>query len=54
VQVTRPVSALLFKPKVWYLAEVHFSDVGSIMAMMDSPSSFIFEKFSSTEASFWF
>jgi hypothetical protein len=43
VQVTRLVSALSFHPKVWYLTEVHFSDVEPIMAMMDPPSSFIFE-----------
>jgi hypothetical protein len=32
-----------FKPKVWYLSEYILSDVEPIMAMMDPPSSFIFE-----------
>jgi hypothetical protein len=39
MQVTSLVSALSFQPKVWYI----FSDVEPIMAMMDPPSSFIFE-----------
>jgi hypothetical protein len=44
VQVTRLVLALSFtKPKVWYLAEVHLCRVEPIMAMMNPPSSFVFE-----------
>jgi hypothetical protein len=54
VQVTCLVSALSFQPKVWYLTEVIFSDVEPITAMMDPPSSFIFENFPPTEASLLF
>jgi hypothetical protein len=44
VQVTRPVSALLFKnPKFGTWQRYIFSDVEPIMAKMDPPSSFIFE-----------
>jgi hypothetical protein len=49
VQVTRPVSALLFKnPKFGTWQRYIFSDVEPIMAMMDPPSSFIFENIPST------
>jgi hypothetical protein len=44
VQVTRPVSALSFKnPKFGTWQRYIFSDVEPVMAMMDPPSSFIFE-----------
>jgi hypothetical protein len=49
VQVTRPVSALSFKnpnPGTWQ--RYIFSDVEPIMAMMDPPSSFIFENIRSS------
>jgi hypothetical protein len=49
VQVTRPVSALSFKnPKSGTWQRYIFSDVEPIMAMMDPPSSFIFENIPST------
>jgi hypothetical protein len=51
VQVTRPVSALSFQPKklgTWQ--RYIFSDVESITAMMDPPSSFIFENIPPTFA----
>jgi hypothetical protein len=45
VQVTRPVSALLFRiPKFGTWQSYILSDVEPITAMMDPPSSFIFEK----------
>jgi hypothetical protein len=48
VEVNRPVSALSFKnPKFGTWQRYIFSDVEPIMAMMDSPSSFIFENFPS-------
>jgi hypothetical protein len=44
VQVTRPVLALSFKTQSLVLGRgTSFSDVETIMAMMDPPSSFIFE-----------
>jgi hypothetical protein len=43
VQVTRPVSALSFNQKFGTWQSYIFSDVEPIMAMMDPPSSFIFE-----------
>jgi hypothetical protein len=44
VQVTRPVTALSFKiPKFGTWQRYIFSDVEPITAMMDPPSSFIFE-----------
>jgi hypothetical protein len=43
VQVTRPVLALSFHPKFGTWQRYIFSDVEPIMAMMDPPSSFIFE-----------
>jgi hypothetical protein len=44
VQVTRPVSALSFKnPKFGTWQMYILSDVEPITAMMDPPSSFIFE-----------
>jgi hypothetical protein len=44
VQVTRPVSALSFKTQSLVPGRgTSFSDVEPIMAMMDPPSSFIFE-----------
>jgi hypothetical protein len=47
--MSRALSQLYhLKPKVWYLAEVHLSDVEPIIAMMDPPSSFIFENIPST------
>jgi hypothetical protein len=49
VQVTRPVSALSFKnPNFGTWQRYIFSDVEPIMAMMDPPSSFIFETLPST------
>jgi hypothetical protein len=45
VQVTRPVSALLFRiPKFGTWQSYILSDVEPITTMMDPPSSFIFEK----------
>jgi hypothetical protein len=44
VQVTRPVSTLSFKTQSLVPGRgTYFSDVEPIMAMMDPPSSFIFE-----------
>jgi hypothetical protein len=43
MQVTRPVSALSFHPKFGTWQRYIFSDVEPIMAMMDRPSSFVFE-----------
>jgi hypothetical protein len=49
VQVTRPVSALSFiNPKSGTWQRYIFSDVESIMVVMDPPSSFIFENIPST------
>jgi hypothetical protein len=49
VQLTRPVLALSFKnPKSGTWQRYIFSDVEPIMAMMDPPSSFIFENIPST------
>jgi hypothetical protein len=49
VQVTCPVSALSFKtPKFGTWQRYIFSDVEPITAMMDPPSSFIFENIPST------
>jgi hypothetical protein len=49
VQVTRLVLALSFKnPKSGTWQRYIFSDVEPIMAMMDPPSSFIFENIPST------
>jgi hypothetical protein len=49
VQVARPVSALSFKiPKFGTWQRYILSDVEPIMAMMDPPSSFIFETSLST------
>jgi hypothetical protein len=43
MQVTRSVLALSFYPKFGTWQRYIFSDVEPIMAMMDPPSSFIFE-----------
>jgi hypothetical protein len=48
VQVTHPVSALSFHPKFGIWQRYIFSDVEPIMAMMDPPSSFIFENIQPT------
>jgi hypothetical protein len=49
MQVTHPVSVLSFKnPKSGTWQRYIFSDVEPIMAMMDPPSSFIFENIPST------
>jgi hypothetical protein len=49
MQVTRPISALSFKnPKFGTWQRYILSDVEPITAMMDPPSSFIFENIPST------